>query len=86
MPAKRYKLYATENGWDTKHAALMAHFNMPNEVAQSYARKETVMNESSDDHGKFIMPVIQEGPFDARDQFSSGVVDWVDEWSNLPGS
>ena len=81
MPAKRYKLYATENGWDTKHAALMTHFSMPNDRATRYADKETVANESSDDHGKYIMPVIQEGPYDARNQFSSGVVTWNPEWN-----
>jgi len=81
MPAKRYKLYATESGWDTKHAALMTHFGMPNSRATKYADKETVANESSSDHGKYIMPVIQEGTYDARDQFSSGVVDWGSDWN-----
>jgi len=83
MPAKKYKLYATESGWDNKNASLMEHFNFPNEAAPRYADKMTVENESSADHGKFIMPVVIDGPFDARDQFSSGVVEWNPEWNSL---
>ena len=85
MPVTKYKLYATENGWDNKNAELCSHLGIPSPGAKAYAQKETVENPESDDFGKFIMPVIMGGPFKCDDQFSSGVTDWKDDWTNLPG-
>lgn len=81
MATKKYKLYATESGWDNKHASLMEHFGIPRGNTLRYAEKTTVQNSDSSDHGKYIMPVIQEGPYDARDQFSGSVVDWGSDWN-----
>jgi hypothetical protein len=83
MIEKKYKLYATENGWDAKHEALMTFLGIPDGTTVRYAEKETVQNPASDDYGKFIMPVIYGGKWSCGDQFSSGVVDWQDDW-NIP--
>jgi hypothetical protein len=84
MIEKKYKLYATESGWDTKHDSLMTHLGIPSGGTTSYAAKETVQNPESDDYGKFIMPVMFGGKWACNDQFSSGVVDWQDDWCPPP--
>ena len=85
MPVTKYKLYATESGWDNKNTELCSHLDLPGPGAAAYAQKETVENPESDDFGKFIMPVIMTGPFKCDAQFSSGVTDWKDDWNHLPG-
>ena len=83
MKTKKYKLYATESGWDNKHDSLMTHLGIPDGGTTAYAQKETVQNPDSDDYGKLIMPVVRHGKWSCGDQFSSGVVDWQDDW-NIP--
>jgi len=77
---KNYKLYATESGWDNKHAALMEHLEIPDGKTLRYAEKITVLNTDSDDFGKYIMPVLTSGKWKCDDQFSSGVVAWQSDW------
>jgi len=83
MDRKRYKLYATESGWENKHEAVMARLGIPDGNTLLYAKKETVSNSESEDFGKFIMPVLYYGKWRCDDQFSSGVVDWNDDWYHL---
>ena len=83
MSEKKYKLYATESGWNNKHDAIMAHLGIPDGNTRLYAEKETVPNPESEDFGKFIMPVAIVGKWRCDDQFSSGVVDWNDDWYPL---
>ena len=85
MATKKYKLYATESGWDNKHVSLMAHLGIPAGNNLRYAIKTTVQNPDSSDHGKFIKPVVTTGEWKCDDQFSSGVVNWNNDWDNLPG-
>ena len=78
--AKKYKLYATESGWENRQASLCAYLGIPIGKTTAYAPKETVPNPASDDYGKFIMPVMTSGRWKCDDQFSSGVVDWQNDW------
>ena len=81
---KKYKLYATESGWDNKHVSLMEHLGIPDGKTVRYALKTKVENPDSDDFGKFIMPVLTSGKWKCDDQFSSGVVDWQNDWTIPP--
>ncbi len=82
---KKFKLYATQSGWDNKHASLMEHLGIPDGKTLRYAEKTTVENPASSDHGKFIIPVLTSGKWKCDDQFSGGVVDWQDDWNPPSG-
>ena len=83
MADTNIKLYETESEWDTNEAALEAFLGIPIGTTVRYAVKDTVSNSNSSDFGKYIMPVIMSGPWQCDDQFSSGVVDWQDDWNDM---
>jgi len=62
----------------------MTHLEIPDGTTVRYAMKRTVENPDSDDFGKFIMPVCYVGKWACGDQFSSGVVDWQNDWDIPP--
>ena len=78
---KKYKLYETEAEWNAKNTEIEAALgnNIP------YAFISTVQNPESDDHGKFIMPVLILGSDITTSFFDmSETTPWGDEWDMTP--
>jgi len=78
---KKYKLYDTESEWNAKNAEIEAALGIPDGKTLNYAQVEIVENSESDDHGKFIMPVLFAGSWISTSFFNLGeLVDWQDDW------
>ena len=77
----KFKLYATESGWNNKHAAVMTELELPSGSTARYAEISQVSNSEHADAGKFIFPVKTDGIYKCDQLFTPS--DWVDfnpEW------
>ena len=78
----KFKLYATESGWNNKHAAVMTELELPSGSTERYAEISQVTNSEHADAGKFIFPVKTDGMYKCDQLFnSSDLVDADPEWT-----
>tara|TARA_Y100000588_G_scaffold381653_1_gene467683 strand:- start:120 stop:371 length:252 start_codon:yes stop_codon:yes gene_type:complete len=78
----KFKLYATESGWNNKHAAVMTELELPSGSTERYAEISQVTNSEHADAGKFIFPVKTDGVYKCDQLFnSSDLVDADPEWT-----
>ena len=78
----KFKLYATESGWNNKHAAVMTELELPSGSTERYAEISQVTNSEHTDAGKFIFPVKTDGMYKCDQLFnSSDLVDADPEWT-----
>ena len=79
------QLFASKGTWTTKHNALQAHLGLPTSGTARYAVAEQVTNEAHEDHGKWIMPVVERGRWKCDDQFNANeLVDYDPSWFVSP--
>lgn len=82
---RKYQLYATKSGWESKNAALESHFDLPIGTSVRYAEIGQVVNPDNADFGKYIMPAVGEGTWACQDQFdSSKLVEGDPTWYGPP--
>jgi len=78
----KFKLYATESGWNNKHASVMTELELPSGSTERYAEISQVTNSEHADAGKFIFPVKTDGVYKCDQLFnSSDLVDADPEWT-----
>ena len=80
------KLYATEAGWNSRHDSVKEALGIPTADGKTteYAEIRQIDNESSADFGKYVFPVMTEGPWKCDQLFSGGLVDYDDDWFTAP--
>ena len=76
-----WKLYDTEAEWEAQDAIVKTGLDIPRGGCLEYAEKLQVANSESPDLGKYLMPCIEGGEWDATAYFTaSELVPWDDDW------
>jgi len=78
----KVRLYSSTSGWNNRHASVKTFLGIPTSDGKTteYAERVQVSNEDHVDHGKYVFPVKTEGTWKCDQLFSSGLVNWDDNW------
>ena len=76
------RLYSSVSSWNNRHASVKTSLGIPTQdgATTQYAVIQQVNNEDHEDHDKYVFPVCTSGTWKCDQLFSSGLVNWDDNW------